>query len=306
MTDDTAGPIFRANKRRKVIRKRPDSDDNDNDATPAPASGSGEQDQSPTNASNTEPREDDGSTQKTDVSRMRKPKRHGIAFSSSDRATSRPQDHETALVVAEPQSIQEQNSRFARQTGKAIVQDDKHMSAYIDSKLAEMRSAATTPSSTNQPSNSTPEDQASAQPSSGIELGIQAVSPTQTTSPTQPVTQHPPSRRRGKKGRAPSPSSQARASLIDQIMRESNHTPHYTAPAASAQPRVNDASDPDAAAAAAFKAEFLAQAELRSLSRRQPATNSSTKETTSSGPKLGGSRAQRERMRAAEEAKGKK
>ena len=68
----------------------------------------------------------------------------------------------------------------------------------------------------------------------------------------------------------------------------------------------------DAAAAAAFKADFLAQAEARNLSRRKPkatttaGTSGAATATTSSGPKLGGSRAARVRMRAAEEAKGKK
>jgi hypothetical protein len=97
-------------------------------------------------------------------------------------------------------------------------------------------------------------------------------------------------------------------------MRESNHTPHYT-------PTLNASSsnttgngkhlDPDAAAAEAFKADFLAQAEARNLSRRQPAVNASAGSAGAagavpSGPKLGGSRAARERMRAMEEAKGKK
>ena len=59
----------------------------------------------------------------------------------------------------------------------------------------------------------------------------------------------------------------------------------------------------NAAAAAAFKADFLAQAEARNLSRRQPAANTSATAAVPSGPKLGGSRAQRERMKAAEEAK---
>jgi hypothetical protein len=96
-------------------------------------------------------------------------------------------------------------------------------------------------------------------------------------------------------------------------MRESNHTPHYT-PATAAANTSNTSTahlDPDAAAAEAFKAEFLAQAEARNLSRRQPAVNASAGSAGAagavpSGPKLGGSRAARERMRAVEEAKGKK
>jgi len=96
-------------------------------------------------------------------------------------------------------------------------------------------------------------------------------------------------------------------------MRESNHTPHYTPVTASnsSNPSTKGSKntttlDPDAAAAEAFKAEFLAQAEARNLSRRQPAANAAGKGEVASGPKLGGSRAARERMRVAEEAKGKK
>jgi hypothetical protein len=93
-------------------------------------------------------------------------------------------------------------------------------------------------------------------------------------------------------------------------MRESNHTPHYTSPSNSAPNPSNSHFDPDAAAAEAFKMEFLAQAEARNLSRRQPAVNASSGSAAAgavpSGPKLGGSRAARERMRAVEEAKGKK
>lgn len=93
-------------------------------------------------------------------------------------------------------------------------------------------------------------------------------------------------------------------------MRESNHTPHYTPASAASNPSNAKSStanlDPDAAAAEAFKADFLAQAEARNLSRRQPAANAGTKGEVASGPKLGGSRAARERMRMAEEAKGKK
>lgn len=129
MSDEHAAPLFRANKRRKVLRKRPDSDDQDDEhAVPATINSDRERGQTPINGSSMEFEEDDA-TPKIDLSRMRKPKKHGIAFSSSDRPTYRPQDEnqETSLVVAEPQALQEANNRFARPTGKAIVQDDKHM-----------------------------------------------------------------------------------------------------------------------------------------------------------------------------------
>jgi len=161
-------------------------------------------------------------------------------------------------------------------------------------------------------------------PTDETETGPLSPPPT-TTNPPKPnhsiqasATKNP-KRRQPRRPRAPSPSTLARASLIDQIMRESNHTPHYTPPTAASS-SINPTStttqeelDPDAAAAAAFKADFLAQAEARNLSRRKPKAAAATTSgaaagaaSTSSGPKLGGSRAARVRMRAAEEAKGKK
>lgn len=187
-----------------------------------------------------------------------------------------------------------------------------------------MRAAAATPNTIIQSMNKAAESQLAEDLSPNAEEHTQGLPPTNPNAPApaphQPENQNQPTRRRrGKQPRAPSPSTQARASLIDQIMRESNHTPHYTAPAASTiQPKSSSSNntatydDPDAAAAAAFKAEFLAQAEMRNLSRRKPAINASSAAaaaTTSHGPKLGGSRAQRERMRAAtaaEEGKAKK
>lgn len=130
-----------------------------------------------------------------------------------------------------------------------------------------------------------------------------SAAPARSTAPTLKPTS---ARRHGRPPRQASPSTQARASLIDQIMRESNHTPHYTSANPASNTSTTSDHDPDAAAAAAFKADFLAQAEARNLSRRQPAANASAAAAVPSGPKLGGSRAQRERMKAAEEAKAKK
>ena len=148
-------------------------------------------------------------------------------------------------------------------------------------------------------------------PTNNTSTTHQSIAATATTNPK---------RRQSRRPRAPSPSTLARASLIDQIMRESNHTPHYTPPTtgtSSANPNSTapeEELDPDAAAAAAFKADFLAQAEARNLSRRKPKAAATTTSggaaaagaAVSSGPKLGGSRAARVRMRAAEEAKAKK
>ena len=56
-------------------------------------------------------------------------------------------------------------------------------------------------------------------PTNNTSTAHQSIAVTATTNPK---------RRQPRRPRAPSPSTLARASLIDQIMRESNHTPHYT------------------------------------------------------------------------------
>jgi hypothetical protein len=130
MEDNANGPVFRATKRRKVFRKRADSNASgdephvastiqDPDSTASPANGT---------SSTAEPHEDALSLSET--TRVRRPKKHGIAFSSSDPNSSRPHNNnneETAMVVSEGQPQDVQNGRFARQTGRAVVVDDKHM-----------------------------------------------------------------------------------------------------------------------------------------------------------------------------------
>ena len=182
-----------------------------------------------------------------------------------------------------------------------------------------MRSATTTPKASTQENKSITEVQSQLQThptstSTGHEpTPLSPSNPAQATSTAQQTTIQKATTkpRRTRHQRPPSPSTLARSSLIDQILLESNHTPHYTPPNPAVATNNID-HDPEAAAAAAFKADFLAQAEARNLSRRNPAVNASASAgsaaagTVASGPKLGGSRAARERMRAAEEAKGKK
>lgn len=110
--------------------------------------------------------------------------------------------------------------------------------------------------------------------------------------------------RRQRQPPARSEADVARDSMIDQIMRE-GQVPIYDRPDPTSVQAVQSTGaglDRDAAAAAAFRAEFLAAAEERNLQRRPPAPPTVG---GSLGPKLGGSRAQRERMKALEEAKGK-
>ena len=130
MDEHTDGPTFRANKRRKVFRKRAGSDANNDEPHVATASRSDQATPADENASVITGEEE--SSPRPDITRVRKPKKHGIAFSSSDRTSSRPQNdnEETALVISEPQVTEQQNGRFTRQTGKTIVEDDKHMCVF--------------------------------------------------------------------------------------------------------------------------------------------------------------------------------
>jgi hypothetical protein len=127
MDEAAEGPIFRANKRRKVFRKRAESDANDYEPHVATSL---QPDRVPLASANTGTiTGDEDAASRSDIARVRKPKKHGIAFSSSDRSSSRPHNdnEENALIVLEPQPEEQQNGRFMRQTGKAIVEDDKHM-----------------------------------------------------------------------------------------------------------------------------------------------------------------------------------
>jgi hypothetical protein len=91
----------------------------------------------------------------------------------------------------------------------------------------------------------------------------------------------------------------ARDSMIDQIMHEAQ-VPIYEQPAVRAAVEEDDV-DNDAATAEAFKAQLLAEIEVNNRRRLAKAASKDTKQ--SSGPKLGGSRSQREKMKALEEAK---
>ena len=122
------GPTFRANKRRKVFRKRAGSGANDDEPNAATTCSLPDRAPSADEKTSTIAGEED-KISRPDIARVRKPKKHGIAFSSSDRTSSRPHNdnEETALVVSEPQTVEQQNGRFTKQTGKTIVEDDKHM-----------------------------------------------------------------------------------------------------------------------------------------------------------------------------------
>ena len=129
MEDNTNGPVFRATKRRKVFRKRADSDANGDEPYVASTAQGPDSTTAPVDTTNStvEPHED--ASILPEAARVRRPKKHGIAFSSSDPFSSRlhSNNEETAMVVSEDQTSDLTNGRFARQTGRTVVADDKHM-----------------------------------------------------------------------------------------------------------------------------------------------------------------------------------
>lgn len=93
----------------------------------------------------------------------------------------------------------------------------------------------------------------------------------------------------------PTEADIARDQLVDQILKE-GATNMYERPRVMSSSSGNGNVDNDVATAARFKAEFLSELEDKNF--RKPLTQTSTPQT---GPRLGGSRMVRERMKHAEE-----
>ena len=96
-----------------------------------------------------------------------------------------------------------------------------------------------------------------------------------------------------------------RDDMIDQIFRE-GQVPMYDQAQSNAATYSDEELDHDEAAARAFKAQFLADMEMQH--RRKPPPSSTTTKgaaPASTGPKLGGSRSMREKMKALEASKEK-
>ncbi|USW55945.1 hypothetical protein Slin15195_G092640 [Septoria linicola] len=287
--------LFRANKRRKVIRKR--------DLEEREESTSGVGQDLPGAISDQQ--------SLVALSTVRRPvsKRHGIGFSSvlGQQPTGASSTVETSVVPFQKQEDETtSNDRFTKPTGKAEVVEDKHLTAYIDSKLAELRSSSVTPAVSEDVPGHTPEVSAkltSNEPQivKGTLLDDMPRNH-QSRKNTRRATNKPPRRQRPKDA-----SELAREAMIDQILGETQ-VPMYDQSSSTARVLSDTGVDNDEAAAEAFKADFLAG--LEEQNRRRPAASSTAAKGAAkgaapvpSGPKLGGSRAQREKMRAIEEAK---
>ncbi|WPH00392.1 Hypothetical protein R9X50_00321900 [Acrodontium crateriforme] len=306
--DGAAGPVFRANKRRKILRQRPDSDD-EPIVSRLP--------DKPLGASNVDD-EDGGQYLVTFQNRKAGNRKNGIGFYTNlDKRQPAVQDSDRALELLDQAKIPEQNQvhRFVKPTGKTGVVDDRHMVAFVDSKLAELNRSEISTSASNilpEPkgqtvssqqhdrTKSTPVVRTTQDEVEEVDLAsFQSRSARPSSKHTRDTTKPPARTRRGAPSRGA--DDMARDAMVDAIMREAQ-VPLYDHSTSSA-PVANDNNqgiDNDEAIAEAFKAEFFADL-ARQQHRRQPAPTAGG--SAPNGPKLGGSRQQRERMKAYEEAK---
>ncbi|TIA14563.1 hypothetical protein D6C80_05657 [Aureobasidium pullulans] len=319
MADTNEGPVFRASKRRRVFRKRRDDDEaSDGDvATPTGSTAV---------ATNNQDQEVETETREGSVAlRHVRPggaRKGGVAFSSTrtanDSGTSSVFDTNAPPTPLNP--IEHAQARFVAPTGHIASADDKHMMAYVDSKLARLTpSHEASTSTTNQ--SSTPADTTSAStaamqqpadPTSVARGHLDEVDINQPTLPTNTTTSRPSKRPRKPWHNRRNSASLARDAMVDQILRESQFNIYE--PSSSAVPQGStstaaDTEDADERMAAEFQRNFYAQAEERAVRRvaaPPPPTFGANKLESLKGPKLGGSRSQRAAMHAAEKAKGAK
>lgn len=187
--------------------------------------------------------------------------------------------------------------------------------AYVDSKLVELRSASIaglqsgqSPDEHDPTSGSgglVPPRTATNRATVGVVEEVDLSSRVGITSSSRPQPRPTTSSRPRRQPASRGGNDMVRDALVDQIMRESqvplyDHSSALYSPAGGEN---DDGVDNDTAVAEAFKAEFLAQMEARQRRRPPPPpTGGKGAVAVSSGPKLGGSRSQREKMKALEEA----
>ncbi|KAH0344282.1 hypothetical protein KCU81_g4865, partial [Aureobasidium melanogenum] len=305
MVDDNEGPVFRPSKRRKVFRKRREDDE-----TPE-----GDVATQPRSATTVEKKQQEAEAE-TPLNYVRPlgSRKGGVAFSSTRTAN----DSGTSSVVdtnAPPtplNAVEHAQARFVAPTGHIASADDKHMMAYVDSKLARLTPSHEAPTqSSSIPAEPTPSSSATAQQnenqSSASQGHLHQVDVTKpvptTTTTTRP--QKPPRKPHWRNRR--NSADIARDAMVDQILRESQLN-IYETPSSTTQPKPSsdDTQDADERMAEEFKRNFYAAAEERAVRRTAappPPTYGANKLESLKGPKLGGSRSQRAAMHAAEKAK---
>ncbi|KAF9634598.1 hypothetical protein BFW01_g5493 [Lasiodiplodia theobromae] len=362
---------FRARKRQKVYRKRLDEDDDHNNegqplalnatvsgaplaattsaisaSAPStsdaadPATTSSTAEHAPTN------NEEGGQLSVAEIlrrARKQKARGLGVEFSSSGSGKPSGGSEVTTSALAPPVSgaaAEQQQAEvvvakeFAPQTGMVVDTLDKHMMAYIDSKMAEMREgerrAAAAEAATDATySQQQPSSAAPSFPSNGsrqrqpagmgklmeIDLGPEAVQ--RNIERTEEATRRlqngelleqemQPKGRRGRKRRTS--EDIRRDKLVEEILKESRLEMYDDRAQQEQQQKDAEEGAADDRIVEQFRRDFMEAVQTRH-NRRPPASSAAKGKAADErpkGPKLGGSRSARAAMRAAEEKQKKK
>lgn len=119
---ESSEPLFRANKRRKVVRKRTD--------IPDESQNTADVDHEAAEISNQADPVADSSTAAIRFQRKPIGRKHGIAFASTEgRNGAQEENEDRAIVLASASEGQDApgNDRFTKPTGRIAVTEDKHM-----------------------------------------------------------------------------------------------------------------------------------------------------------------------------------
>ncbi|KAG8532694.1 uncharacterized protein KY384_002571 [Bacidia gigantensis] len=250
----------------------------------------------------------------------------------SDAIMIRPED-------TSPANLDSMASRFAPQTGHVTEETDKHMTAYIDAELAKRRQQSQpatecpplSPNGTPVSPTPNPRNPASSGKLHEIDLGPDAkalnIARTQAAisgyQPPPPPPK-PPKPRIGRNGKTYIPKLRPRNTrnsadverdrVVEELLRENRLESVYDEPArgdgqAATATGSGDGGESDGAAderlAEQFRREFLdAMSQRKEKANKVPAPPGAGKpgDEKSKGPKLGGSRSERAKMREREEA----
>ncbi|KAF2227738.1 hypothetical protein BDZ85DRAFT_6871 [Elsinoe ampelina] len=244
--------------------------------------------------------------------RSRGNQKFGVTFSTANKAEGSADVSSQQLATANvvPQTAAMNAGRFMPAIGEVTVKDDKHMTAYIDSKLAEMhstrsRSVPPVESMSNRiPNAASPNGSVPNQPE-GIKSRHHTVEEVEII-PGEPETASVPSKDRKRKEPRPrldrhgrplpprrprnwrSEDDKARDSLVDRLLAENRLEGIYDSSSANAALGAKGVdTDADRRMAEEFEREFRANVEERKI--KQASASAKTAESAS-GPKLGGSK----------------
>ncbi|KAJ9667822.1 hypothetical protein H2201_002008 [Coniosporium apollinis] len=349
--NETAEPLFRPSKRRKVFHKRLNDDETESAQVPptsTPAATAAEERPLPvvSTAPDTlgqalkETLEADLSV--AEILRRRKmgrARRAGIEFSNTAQtqrsASETPRSSNALVVVDQERSVLDAAAgRFAPQTGQSVDVLDKHMMAYVDSKMTALREGASALQSSRQAANSADnvrlprgapgqKQAASLGKLHEIDLGSDAtmrnIARTEAafrkleTGDSVEVEDTDTGRKirqgrdgkpwRGRKRR--NSEDIKRDQLVEEVLKESRLDMYDEAEVSVSN---GDDQAADDLIAEQFRQEFMEQIRNNNVRRTQPKPPGAAGkgEVQARGPKLGGSRSARAAMRAQEEKAAKK